>query len=247
MAFGDLNDPATLVIIALVVVIAVIVCVTVIYFMRQRPKQPKQPPKKPETEIDTKGLPFRLSKSVQTNDATHAKDELRILDLERDILSDALRRLYEAHAEGKISEQERDRLAATYKSRMTTVKESIAKDETIVALHELESMQEDLMKLFSERFGDLTSKVDELRTRIDLKPIKEIKVQLPTTETSIEAEEIEEEEGAGTGEKEAEKPKTKRKSPEKPSEKSEAEKRIDEIRGEVEKVLDKLGQMEVET
>jgi len=121
-------------------------------------------------------------------------------------------------------------------------------NETIVALHELESMQEDLMKLFSERFGDLTSKVDELRTRIDLKPIKEIKVQLPSTEPSIEAEDEEEEEAAGEGEKETDKPKKKRKPPtEKTSEKTEAEKRIDEIRGEVEKVLDRLGQMEVET
>lgn len=42
--------------------------------------------------------------------------------------------------------------------------------------------------------------------------------------------------------------KRKRKAPaEKPSEKTQAEKRIDEIRSEVEKVLDKLGQMEVET
>jgi len=131
---------------------------------------------------------------------------------------------------------------------MSTVKESIAKDETIVALHELESMQEDLMKLFSERLGELTSKVDELRTRIDLKPIKEIKVQLPTTQP-LEAEEIEEEEEAAEeGEKETGKPQKKRKTPtEKPSEKTEAEKRIDEIRSEVEKVLDRLGQMEVET
>ena len=248
MAFGDLTDPATIIIIAIVVIMAVIACAAVIYVMRKRPKQPKIPQKKAENEPDVRGLPFRLTKSVQANDASSAKDELRILDLERDILSDALRRLYEAHAEGKISEQERDRLAATYKSRMSTVKDSIAKDETIVALHELESMQEDLMKLFSERFGDLTSKVDELRTRIDLKPIKEIKVQLPSTEPSIEAEDEEEEEAAGEGEKEGDKPKKKRKPPtEKTGEKTEAEKRIDEIRGEVEKVLDRLGQMEVET
>jgi hypothetical protein len=248
MAFGDLNDPATIIVIAIVVVMAVIACAAVIYVMRKRPKQPKLPQKKAENEPDVRGLPFRLTKSVQATEASSAKDELRILDLERDILSDALRRLYEAHAEGKISEQERDRLAATYKSRMSTVKDSIAKDETIVALHELESMQEDLMKLFSERFGDLTSKVDELRTRIDLKPIKEIKVQLPSTEPSIEAEDEEEEEAAGEGEKEGDKPKKKRKPPtEKTSEKTEAEKRIDEIRGEVEKVLDRLGQMEVET
>ena len=248
MAFGDLNDPATIIVIAIVVVMAVIACAAVIYVMRKRPKQPKLPQKKAENEPDVRGLPFRLTKSVQATEASSAKDELRILDLERDILSDALRRLYEAHAEGKISEQERDRLAATYKSRMSAVKDSIAKDETIVALHELESMQEDLMKLFSERFGDLTSKVDELRTRIDLKPIKEIKVQLPSTEPSIEAEDEEEEEAAGEGEKETDKPKKKRKPPtEKTGEKTEAEKRIDEIRGEVEKVLDRLGQMEVET
>ena len=248
MAFGDLNDPATLIIFALVVIIAVVTCAFVIYSMRKRPKQPKHPQRSSETEPDTSGLPFRLTKSIQANEATQAKDELRILSLERDILSDALRRLYEAHAEGKISEQERDRLAATYKSRMSLVKDSIAKDETKVALHELESMQEDLMKLFSERFGELTSKVDELRTRIDLRPIKEIKVQLPTTEPAIEVEETEEEKTDEEGEKEEDKPKKKRKPPiEKPSEKTEAEKRIDEIRTEVEKVLDRLGQMEVET
>ena len=247
MAFGDLNDPVSIIIIALVVIVAILACAAVIYAMRKKPKKPKPPLKSAENEPDMRSLPFRLSKSIQANDATQAKDELRILDLERDILSDALRRLYEAHAEGKISEQERDRLAATYKSRMSTVKESIAKDETIVALHELESMQEDLMKLFSERFGELTSKVDELRTRIDLKPIKEIKVQLPTTQP-LEAEEIEEEEAAEEGEKETDKTQKKRKTPtEKPSEKTEAEKRIDEIRSEVEKVLDRLGQMEVET
>jgi hypothetical protein len=175
---------------------------------------------------------------VQSADASQAKDELRILDLEREILSDAIRRLYEAHAAGKITEQERERLAGTYKARMMTVKESMAKDETIVALHELEGMQEDLMKLFSERFGELSSKVEELRTKIDVKTMKEIPVQMPTPAPE-EAEKAEEEE--------EEKLKKKRKPPEKPSPKTEAEKRIEEIRSEVEKVLDRLGQMEIET
>ena len=136
--------------------------------MRLRRKQPETPTVKAQAETEFKGLPFRITKSVQTNDASQAKDELRILDLEREILSDSIRRLYEAHAEGKISEQERERLAASYKNRMKAVKDSMAKDETIVALHELEGMQEDLMKMFSERFGDLSSKVEELRSKIDV-------------------------------------------------------------------------------
>ena len=236
MAF---DDPATITAIVLVVIVA---CGIVIYAMRRRGKKKEKAPEKPEPESELRGLPFRISKSVQSADALQAKDELRILDLEREILSDAIRRLYEAHAEGKISEQERERLAGTYKSRMMTVKDSIAKDETVVALHELESMQEDLMKLFSERFGELSSKVEELRSKIDVRIVKEIPVQMPTPRmpTPEEAEKVGEEE-------EEEKAKKKRKPSEKPSPKTEAEKRIEEIRGEVEKVLDRLGQMEIET
>ena len=128
-----------------------------------------------------------------------------------------------------------------------SIKESISKDETIVALHDLEGMQEDLMKLFSERFGELTSKVEELRTKIDVKPIREIPVKLPTQMpvSQIEKIEDEEEEEEEAGE---EKQKKKRKLPEeKPDAKTEAEKRIESIRSEVEKVLDKLGQMEIES
>ncbi len=249
MAWYD--DPATIIIIALVVIIAITASMTVLFGMRLREK--KKPPEKTKKEsedvkLELTNLPFRLSKSVQTTTASNAKDELRILDLEREILGDSIRRLYEAQAEGKITEMEREKLASTYTSRMSTIKNSIAKDETIVALHELEGMQEDLMSLFSERFGELTSKVEELRGRIDIKPIKEIPVKLPTqTPTQMEDEDEEEEETTSAGQGQ-EKPKKKRKPPvEKPDAKSEAEKRIESIRSEVEKVLDKLGQMEIES
>jgi hypothetical protein len=232
MAF---EDPTTITATVLVVIIA---CVIVIYAMRMRRKKPEEATTQPAAETEFKGLPFKVTKSVQSTDASHAKDELRILDLEREILSDAIRRLYEAHAEGKISEQERERLASSYKNRMLAVKDSMAKDENIVALHELEGMQEDLMKLFSERFGDLSSKVEDLRSKIDVKPVKEIPVKMPKPTMPEELE---------TGEEETKEKTRKKKAPAKPSPKSEAEKRIEEIRSEVEKVLDKLGQMEIES
>jgi hypothetical protein len=240
-----LDNTATITAIVLVVIIASLI---VIYAMRKRGKKPAKPTVQPDMEPALSGLPFKVTKSVQSTDASHAKDELRILDLEREILSDAIRRLYEAHAEGKITEQEREHLAGSYKSRMLSIKNSIAKDETIVALHELEGMQEDLMKLFSERFGELTSKVEELRSKIDVKAVKEIPVQMPKPQApSMELEETGEEEEEGEAEAE-EKPKKKKKTtPEKPSPRIEAEKRIEEIRSEVEKVLDKLGQMEIES
>ncbi len=245
MALGELN----ILLIITVAVLAVVISSLVVFFAMRNRRGITEKAKHTETEPSLKGLPFKLSKSVQSSDATGAKDELRILDLEREILGDAIRRLYEAHAEGKITEEEREKLAGSYKGRMAIVKESMAKDETIVALHELEGMQEDLMKLFSERFGELSTKVEELRSRIDIKTIKEIPVKMPTTQIPEQVETSEEEEEEETEGEEGEEKAKKKKKPagEKVSRKTEAEKRIDEIRSEVEKVLDKLGQMEIET
>jgi hypothetical protein len=111
-------------------------------------------------------------------------------------------------------------------------------------------MQEDLMKLFSERFGELTSKVEELRTRIDIKPIKEVKVQMPKSQTPIMPDQIDKDDEDEEDESETEdedKPKKKRKpQAERQTQKTESEKRIDEMRNQIDDVMNKLGQMEVD-
>ena len=232
-----LDDPLTYTIIMVVVV--VIVVLTILYLRVWRKKKPHETFTKRTAQPDLMSSPFRVIKSVSPNDAGRAKDELRILDLEREILSDSIRRLYEAHAEGKISEEERERLAQTYKSRMMTVRDAISKDESVVALHELEAMQEDLIKLFSERFDEISGKIEELREKAETKTIKEIEIQpKETLEAEVEEEKPETEEKTR---------KRRRAPPAKPSPKTEAERRIEEIRNEVEKVLDRLGQMEVES
>ncbi|MGQ9507624.1 MAG: hypothetical protein ACUVTB_07225 [Candidatus Bathycorpusculaceae bacterium] len=217
---------------------ALITCLIVIYAMRKKGKKEEKVVEEEKLKTEFGGLPFKITKSVSPDEAAKAKEELRILSLEREILSDAIRRLYEAHAEGKITEEERERLAQTYKDRMMTVKEAIEKDEHLVALHELEAMREDLLKLFSERFDELSGKIEELRSRVEAKPIKEITIPTPKTEAAPKPEEKPEGE---------EKAKRKRKPAAKPSPRTEAEKRIEEIRAEVEKVLERLGQMEIET
>jgi len=229
-----LDDPLT---VALIGTVAVITVVFVYYFMRTRGKPIQKMVVEERPDRDFGGLPFKVTKTVPGEEASRAKEELRMLDLEREILSDAIRKLYEAQAGGKITEEERERLGETYKSRMMTVKDAISKDESVVALHELEAMQEDLIKLFSERFDEISTKVEDLRSKVDAKPIKEIPI--PTVEEPVTSQE---EKPSGE-----EKVKRKRKPPSaKPSPRTEAEKRIEEIRAEVEKVLDRLGQMEIE-
>jgi hypothetical protein len=224
---------------AIIMVVAIIACLIVLYAMKKHGKKKGEIAEREKLETEFRGLPFKITRSVSPEEASKAKEELRILELEREILSDAIRRLYEAHAEGKITEEERERLAQTYKARMMNVKEAITKDEHLVALHELEAMQEDLLKLFSERFDELSGKIEELRSKVEAKPIKEITI--PVSEKAPIPSSKEKSEGE-------EKAKRKRKPPSaKPTPKTEAEKRIEEIRAEVEKVLERLGQMEIET
>jgi hypothetical protein len=213
-------------------------CLIVIYAMRKRGKKEKKLLEEEKLKMELKGLPFKIVKSVSSEDAARAREQLRILDLEREILSNAIRRLYEAHAEGKITEKERERLAQTYKSRMMVVKEAISKDESLVALRELEAMQEDLTKLFSERFDEISVKVEELRSKVEAKPIKEMTISIAKPQDTRSAEKL-------TAEGKSKR--RRKRAPARPSPRAEAEKRIEKIRAEVEKVLERLGQMEIET
>jgi len=212
-----------------IVVGAVVAAVFLLYNVMRVGKK-----KKKEAAIEVvetqKKLPITKEHTITIENAKKAQEELKTLEIEREIISYAIRRLYEAHAEGKLSEEERDRLASGYKEKMTIIKDAMARNESVVALHELESMQDDLIKLFNERFDELGAKIEDLRTRLEIKPIKE-------TPIPSEAEPLE-----VTPKKE----KKKEGKPPTPPKKTEAEERIEKIKEEVEKVLEKLGQIEAE-
>jgi len=218
-----------LLLILIISCVAVLLAALMLYSMRRGKKEKKEEPLEVSEVPEVKeGWPLKVERSVTSADAKKAQDELRILDLEREIISHAIRRLYEAQAEGKISEEERDRLAQGYKGRMLEIKEMISKGESVVALHELETMQEDLIKLFNERFDEINEKIGNLRSTLEFKPVREVPIPSAAPPSAPPEK----------GEKKARKPSAPKK--------TEAEKRIDEIRAEVEKVLERLGQIEVE-
>ncbi len=212
----------------------------ILYATSFRKKKEKKDLRISSTTEATAKWQHRAEKSISFENAKEAKEELRTLSLEREILSDAIRHLYEAHAEGKITEEEREQLAKRYKSRMMTVKDAIADNESVVALHELEAMQDDLIKLFDERFDELNTKIETLRSRVGIKT-EEAFATLPVPLPQIEEEETTQKVPVKRTTK-----KTRHKKMQK-SRKTEAEERIEKIRTEVEKVLDRLEQMEAET
>jgi len=205
-------------------VAAVSVALITFYAMRSGEKKKKEPLETPEV---AHRWPSKIEHTVTAEETQRAQKELKMLNLEREILSYAIRRLYEAQVEGKISEEERDLLAQGYKDRMLRIKDLLSRDESVVALHELEAMQGDLIKLFNERFDELNKKIEDVRSHLGVELVEEAPTPAPTLTLPEK------------------KTKRERKRPPRPS-KTEAEKRIEEIRAEVEKVLERLGQIEVE-
>ena len=205
---------------------AVVVALITIYIMRRG--REKTSTEQPEVSEATLILPLKGQRTVTPFQAQRSRKELRLLDVEREILSFGIRRIYEAHAEGSIDEKERDRLAENYKDRMREIKDSITEKESVVALHELESMQDDLIKLFNDRFDEINKKIGGLRVNLGMKLEPEIPEPSTVAPSSLPG-------------------KTKRtqRKPAKPK-KTEAEERIEQIKSEVEKVLERPGQMEAE-
>ena len=188
------------------------------------------------SEISSGIWPLSTSKSVPAEEVRKAKEKIRTLDIEREIQSYAIRRLYEAQTEGNLTPEERERLSTKYKDRLRSIKEDIARGESIIALNELESMQEELVDLFNRRFDDLNKKIGEIRLRTGVDFQKPSEKPKSEKKTSPAAES---------------KPKAdkRKKGPERlpnaPT-KSEADEKIERIMTEVEKALDRLEQMEVE-
>lgn len=167
-----------------------------------------------------------LVNSISDSELERAQKELNTLSVERDIVSYALTTLFEAETQGKITDRERDRLISKYKEDMGQLEENIKEKELVVNLHKLEGMQTSLLEMFQERFDEVSSRIEEVRSElgVEVEPGQEIVVE--KTEKKIEGEEDPLESDLTS--------------------KSTVEDKIREIQEEVVRELEKLKQMEAE-
>jgi anti-anti-sigma regulatory factor len=167
--------------------------------------------------------PVSMGSTISDLELDKTQNELKTLHVERDIVSYALTRLIEAEAQGRITEEEKNRLLLRYKEDMSRLERSIEEREMIVDLHELESMQSNLLGMFQKRFDDISSRIEEVRSELGLEA---------KATSEIIAEKVEEEM------EETPEPQVTVQAP--------AEDKIRRIREEVKRDLEKLEQMEVE-
>jgi len=164
-----------------------------------------------------------------------AREELRALNLQRQITTAAMTSIFEAEAQGKISRTSRDRLVEQYKAQLKTLDEQIAERKKTTELSDLLSERQELVKSFEQRLVEIDERLRQLNAPAEsvsstpsLGNQSEDAAQIMNPTTTLE--------GSNSGEQN--KPKERAK--------SRAEERIDAIREEVLKALERLQQIESE-
>src|SRR6266516_3877381 len=177
-------------------------------------------------------MPDILGKTITSIDVSRARDRLRLASLERDIIGDALTKIYEAEAKGQINESEKNQLLQRYKTDLKRVDGEIDIHKKTVDLFELESAKEDLLKSFHEKMLEIDLKISQIG------PSVAIATETKTSETPV-AQKTE-----TTHSPTAASPTKERPAKEKPRNK--AEERLETIREEVLKAMERLEQIETE-
>jgi len=105
-------------------------------------------------------------KTVTTDDLDKSRREMRTLLLERDLLSAALTKVYEAENEGKITREEREMIAKRYSSQIREMESKLRDKELVVEVGELEGLRDELLTLFREKIQNIESRLDQAKDRL---------------------------------------------------------------------------------
>jgi hypothetical protein len=106
------------------------------------------------------------SKTVTTDELDKSRREMRTLLLERDLLSAALTKIYEAENEGKITREEREMIAKRYSSQIRDMESKLRDKELLVEVGELEGLRDELLTLFREKIQNIESRLDQAKDRL---------------------------------------------------------------------------------
>jgi len=164
------------------------------------------------------------AKVIPRSELERYKKETNTLLLERELLSGALTRVYEAEVEKKITRDERDTLSAKYREQLKATDSKLVNHEAFIEVGELEILRDELFKLFEEKTTQIENRLDRAKTKLgERRPIippLEPEVVAPQPKEKTQKDEVK----SGT----------------------EVHRKVDALREEVLEALARLEQMDIE-
>jgi hypothetical protein len=165
--------------------------------------------------------------TVSSSDLDRSKREMRTIMVERDLLSSALMKLYEAESEGRITREEREMISRRYSEQIKDLQSKLKDVELVVEVGELEGLRNELVSLFEQKIQNIEGRLEAARQKLGAAAPEAVKKEAPPrAERGTELEKVIE----------------RRARPEM----SESERRVKEIRDEVMEALTRLEQIDIE-
>ncbi|MDE1857681.1 MAG: hypothetical protein KGI26_01250 [Thaumarchaeota archaeon] len=187
-----------------------------------RPKEQKVVVSRPEPGTRSTEV------TVTTTELDRSRREMRTIMVERDLLSSAMMKLYEAESEGRITREEREMISKRYSDQIKDLQAKMKDVELVVEVGELEGLRNELVTLFETKIQNIEVRLDAAKQRLGPaapQPAKKEAVA-PKVERGTDLERAVE----------------RRAKPEM----SESEKRVKEIRDEVMDALTRLEQIDID-
>jgi hypothetical protein len=128
---------------------------------------------------------------VTSADLEKSRREMRTIMVERDLLSSAMMKLYEAETEGRITREEREMISKRYSDQIRDLQSKLKDVELIVEVGELEGLRNDLVSLFEGKIQNIEARLDVARQRLGpaaAPPVK--KEAAPKVEKGTELEKV---------------------------------------------------------
>lgn len=101
---------------------------------------------------------------VNESNAARSREILKVLTLEREIIGTALTTIYESEVHGVITRDERDRLLDKYSSDLKELESNISEHQRIVEIYDLESARKELLRSFREKLSEIDKKLTDVRS-----------------------------------------------------------------------------------
>ena len=166
--------------------------------------------------------------TVTSAELERSRREMRTIMVERDLLSSAMMKLYEAESEGRITREEREMISKRYSDQIKDLQAKMKDVELVVEVGELEGLRNELMALFESKIQNIEARLDAAKQSLG-----------PAAPQPARKEGVAPKmEGAADLEKAVQRKAR--------PEMSESEKRVKEIRDEVMDALTRLEQIDIE-
>ncbi|MDG6997587.1 MAG: hypothetical protein JRN15_00565 [Nitrososphaerota archaeon] len=119
-------------------------------------------PPSQSVEVTINDTPRKQS-VVPKDQLEKSRRELRTLLLEKELVSAALTRLYEAEIAKEITKEERESLGGRYKSELKTLDERISKIDAFIQIGDLETLRDQLTRLVEQKMQAIDKRIESTK------------------------------------------------------------------------------------